>query len=60
MVVALGVVVGDVFSDGRAEVALAQEHEFAEALAFGEAMPLLIGEAKIAPGKAWVRRKSCS
>jgi hypothetical protein len=33
LVVALGVVVGDVFSDGCAEVVLAQEHELAEALA---------------------------
>jgi hypothetical protein len=34
LVVALGVVVGDVFSDGCAEVVLAQEHELAEAFAF--------------------------
>jgi hypothetical protein len=33
LMVALGVVVGDVFSDGCAEVVLAQQHELAEALA---------------------------
>jgi hypothetical protein len=33
LVVALGVVVGDVFSDGRAEMVLAQQHELAETLA---------------------------
>jgi hypothetical protein len=32
--VALGVVVGDVFSDGCAQMAFAQQHELAEALAF--------------------------
>jgi hypothetical protein len=33
LVVALGVVVGDVFSDGCAEVVLAQQHELVEAFA---------------------------
>jgi hypothetical protein len=33
LVVALGVVVGDVFSDGCAEVVLAQQYELAEAFA---------------------------
>jgi hypothetical protein len=33
LVVALGVVVGDVFSDGGAVVALAEQHELAEAFA---------------------------
>jgi hypothetical protein len=33
LVVALGVVVGDVFSDGCAEMVLAQQHELAEAFA---------------------------
>jgi hypothetical protein len=34
LVVALGVVAGNVFSDGCAEMVLAQQHELAEALAF--------------------------
>ena len=34
LVVALGVIVGDVFSDGCGEMVLAQQHEFVEALAF--------------------------
>ena len=37
LVVALGVVVGDVFSDGCAEVVLAQQHELVEPLTLARA-----------------------